>query len=256
MNKPSRIPSPTTPRQPARESAKPHPPVMQTKLATQQAKTIQPKPKATPAAPPVYRPQPVPKCLQPKMSNAPAPSSSRTSPAHRSQLGPKVLQTKMVHGKGNANKLVLQLAEEKKPKKQALISNYFGGPGPKKFLEDDPDLEMLVIPESIEITGEAPTYVARDQDGRRKLGELELYQDNNGRYWINNINVNQWARGKGVALKLLQKAIANHGTIYASNQDASQDTASDTRHLTEAGYALVRACIKKRMNVVYRSPVT
>jgi len=161
--------------------------------------------------------------------------------------------------KGSANRSVLQLAEEEKrpPKKQALISSYFG-PGaaaPKQYLEDHPELHMAVDADAVVITGEAPTYLAKDQDGSRKLGELDLYEDNKGGYWINNINVVSWARRKGIAMKLIKKAIADHGKIYASTQDAADDTAEDTRHLTPDGYAFVRACVNKGLKVVYTFPV-
>lgn len=87
------------------------------------------------------------------------------------------------------------------------------------------------------------------------IGSLELlYDESNGTYWINHIEIDERTRRRGVATLLLQAAIDAHGTIYASLQAAEADTDVDTRHLTDEGNALVTRCMNRGMQIVKALP--
>jgi len=83
-----------------------------------------------------------------------------------------------------------------------------------------------------------------------EIGELELYEDEDDRNWVNHIEVNdQWQR-RGLGRQLIQAAIRIYGTIYFStqaNNEAVED--GDTRHLSFEGAALANSCVRNGLNV-------
>lgn len=100
-------------------------------------------------------------------------------------------------------------------------------------------------PDLFEVSGEDAEYSVTLKDGGAMAGELTLLWDEfHGVYWVNNIRVKSAYRRQGLATRLLKAACDEHGTIYFSLQDSSEDTDVDTRHLTPDGYALARAAEK------------
>lgn len=79
-----------------------------------------------------------------------------------------------------------------------------------------------------------------------RLGELTLYQDNNGDQWINHIVVEHQYQRMGVASRLIRRAIrdSHHRRIYASNSPHDPGGDGDTRHLSQEGAALVNGLIQ------------
>lgn len=77
-------------------------------------------------------------------------------------------------------------------------------------------------------------------------GRLELFQDPQGRQWINFIEVEQDFQRRGIGLSLLSHAVDKHGEIYAAvDMQASEETGEDdTRHLSEQGAALVSSAVR------------
>jgi hypothetical protein len=198
-------------------------------LARRQAQSPAiPRPQVTPTAlPPVYRPT----------NSGPPQLAPATAPAFRPLHASKAMG-------------VQRMKEEKQP----LITNFF--PFKKSDQKTNAyaprNSEPFAI-EDVEITcGGEGEYTA--MDGNRELGELTLYEDNKGRYWINNIAVKQIARRRGIAIKLIKKAIEDHGTIFASTQTAEDDDNTDTRHLTSEGSVFVLGCIKKGLKVKLAMP--
>lgn len=89
-----------------------------------------------------------------------------------------------------------------------------------------------------------------------RIGELDLYEDDNGRYWVNNVEVNdQWQR-RGYGRLLIREAADHYGaTIYFSkqtNQEARDN--DDTRHLSTEGAALANSCVSHGLNAELRHP--
>jgi GNAT superfamily N-acetyltransferase len=76
-----------------------------------------------------------------------------------------------------------------------------------------------------------------------QIGTLALYEDNNDDQWINHIVVLPQFQRMGVARRLVQRAIQEHGHIYASNSPHDPGGDDDTRHLSQEGAALVTGLI-------------
>ncbi|HEX5407262.1 MAG TPA: hypothetical protein VFX16_33730 [Pseudonocardiaceae bacterium] len=83
-----------------------------------------------------------------------------------------------------------------------------------------------------------------------QIGELDLYEDEDDRNWVNNIEIDaQWQR-RTLGRQLIQAAVNRYGTIYFSRQasyEAVED--DDTRHLSTEGAALAASCIRQGLNV-------
>ena len=79
-----------------------------------------------------------------------------------------------------------------------------------------------------------------------EVGSLELYEDSEGRYWLNNIDVKPDYQRKGIGLSLLNEAVNAYGEIYAAtnfSKDQEEEDA-DTRHLSQEGAALVNCALR------------
>lgn len=124
--------------------------------------------------------------------------------------------------------------------KQTLITNYIVGGTVGHTLEDNPPPEYVRTQLNIQANAGAD-YVARLPTAN--AGELSLYEDNQGDFWLNHIYVEPQARRCGVARRLMQQAINDHGHIYASNSHIDPGGEDDTRHLSVEGAALVAGLI-------------
>lgn len=120
-----------------------------------------------------------------------------------------------------------------------------GGGGPAKKAE--PEQQNFVI------EGDGHDYTARLLDGTR-VGSLTLYEDDDGQFWINNIDTEAAYRRRGIGTLLVIAALADHQDIYASTQRADHDDAEDTRHLEPDGRALVDALIAAGRRVHLQRP--
>lgn len=97
---------------------------------------------------------------------------------------------------------------------------------------------------AIEIRAEGPDFAANFRGER--AGTLELYQDESGREWINNIIVEERFQRRGIGLSLLNAAVQMHGEIYAATGMHRDDEVGDddTRHLSDEGLALVNSALR------------
>lgn len=140
-----------------------------------------------------------------------------------------------------------------KRKKQALITNYLTEDSPKKTtgltLDDNPPAKF--VKESIEISvdearlsysASLPGATGPDSGG---YGHLDLFDDDSGGLWINYVSVPESVQKMGIGSKLVEKAIEDHGAIFASTSERDSDDPSDTRHLSVEGATLVASLIKK-----------
>jgi hypothetical protein len=87
-----------------------------------------------------------------------------------------------------------------------------------------------------------------------QVGSLELFDDEDGS-WVNNIEVTAAWQRCNIGAALIAAAIAANGTIYFSEApyDNENDDA-DTRHCSVEGAALANSCIRKHMDVEWRTP--
>lgn len=134
---------------------------------------------------------------------------------------------------------------------QPLITNYFGQKTNQTFEESNYPYHFN--DEDVKIKGSDNTFSAIIK-GLGDVGELELYQDEKDRRWINQIHVDERAKRRGIGTALLAKALESHKVLYASIQSAEEDEGDDTRHLTDEGELLVNGCIKKGMNIIKGHP--
>ena len=108
-------------------------------------------------------------------------------------------------------------------------------------------------------TGEGGYYTAfaqlAGQNAWFQVGELVLFYDDDGA-WVNNIEVDESWRRRGIGTALIAKAIATEqDTIYFSNNpDDPDDDGEDTRHCSTEASALAEACIRKSMKVEWNTP--
>ncbi len=135
--------------------------------------------------------------------------------------------------------------------KQPLITNYFGQKTNQTF--EKSNYPYHFNDEDVKIKGSDNDFSASIK-GLGDVGELELYQDEKDRRWINQIHVEDRAKRRGIGAALLAKAIELHKVLYASIQSAEEDKGDDTRHLTDEGELLVNGCIKKGMNIIKGHP--
>ena len=168
------------------------------------------------------------------------------------RLGTSAAKRKTTSGEKTSEKtsektggLGTSAAKKRKTGEQLLITNWYGGERqdktPKGMTWEESGLPPFVDYDQIEITCSGGVVTAKSQG--IELGELDLYEDENGGRWINNIEVKPWARRKGVATMLVKKAIKEYGAIYASTQSSEDDTSKDTRHLEPDGQNLVEKLI-------------
>lgn len=77
-----------------------------------------------------------------------------------------------------------------------------------------------------------------------KCGELELYDDDKGRMWINRVSSTR--QRIGIGLSLLNYAVEVYDKIYAVVNLSRHDEVdgSDMRHLSEEGAALINSAIR------------
>jgi hypothetical protein len=75
------------------------------------------------------------------------------------------------------------------------------------------------------------------------VGELTLFEDDENRFWLNGIDVNEGQQGRGIGLSLLNAAREAHGVIYAA-LDLEPQFDPDVLHLTDDGFALVSSAIR------------
>lgn len=155
------------------------------------------------------------------------------------------------------------VANQPPVKKQARITNYFPPrgqqqPPPATFVSDEELAASMpvTVSDNIEITGEEGEFGAKDTETNQDVASLTLYWDDPDEiYWVNNIEVNEDYRRRGIASAMLKRACNEHGTVYFSTQTAEDDDAADTRHLTSDGYALARAaCNDARLNCEMAQP--
>lgn len=83
-----------------------------------------------------------------------------------------------------------------------------------------------------------------------KVGDLEIYRDEDDkeyRPWLNKIGVNEDMRNRGIGKKLVQAAVDQFGSVYASRapKGMHNDQMGDTRWLSIDGARLVESCVKK-----------
>ncbi|MFT6674412.1 MAG: hypothetical protein ACJAVM_000583 [Sulfitobacter sp.] len=132
-------------------------------------------------------------------------------------------------------------------KEQLLITNWFDPQHPlatqRSTLNSDPPAGYLRKSTVVTSNGRGE-FTAKAQGIVGDVGNLSLYEDHEGGNWINNISVMATARTCGVATKMYLAAKKEFGEVYASTQIAENDTEGDTRHLTNAGRALVTALIR------------
>lgn len=97
---------------------------------------------------------------------------------------------------------------------------------------------------NIAIVMEGPYFVAYYQGER--AGELELYEDGQGRQWLNNIEVNAGFQRRGIGLSLLNAAVLHHEEVYAATgmEAYEEENGDDTRHLSPEGVALVNSALR------------
>lgn len=127
-------------------------------------------------------------------------------------------------------------------KKQTRIDYYFGN-SPDRFVKDGVWSKQFV--QTAKTIGSEFEYKAiLEHVG--EIGDLTLYEDNQGGIWLNNIEVHDKAQRCGIATRLVLAAIQEHGRIYASrsHQDGHGGQ-HDTRRLTEEGAALVNYLIQR-----------
>ncbi len=111
--------------------------------------------------------------------------------------------------------------------------------------EDLPNIrygpDQLVVEES---GGDFYGYLEGEQ-----VSSLELYEDGDGRFWINNVKTNSKYQGQGIGTEMVRQAVLHYGAIFASKgskYDHENDD-SDTRYLTQEGATLVNSCIRKEV---------
>lgn len=78
-----------------------------------------------------------------------------------------------------------------------------------------------------------------------EAGELSLFEDYEGRLWLNNVSSNN--QRIGIGLSLLKEAVEHHGVIYAATdgfQKFQEVNDDDTRHLSIEGAALVNSAVR------------
>lgn len=206
--------------------------------------------------PPVYRPA-LPAAMGPPPIYKPI---NATQP--KMLTPPKIVPQKRIGGPLVAHRHAPQPGAIQRMQ-QPLISNYI----PRRVYVSDrrrlyqwrttsgfADLNAAPIdPENVSFN-RINDFEYEAKDGNRVVGELVLYEDNQGTFWINFVQVPQYAQRKGIASRLLQMAIDDHGTIYASLQGPDEDDENDTRHLSPDGDALVRGCRNKGMRVTMAMP--
>ncbi|MCB2134982.1 MAG: hypothetical protein KDE08_03400 [Rhodobacteraceae bacterium] len=134
--------------------------------------------------------------------------------------------------------------------RQTLITNWFDPAhgiarlntpiANPRTLEANPPAAYVRRHMRITADDDQTNYVCRIPHAHANLGELELYTDNNSAVWINNIQVIAGARRNGVARRLVERAIADHGQVYASN---SPHDDHGTRELSADGFGLVMGLI-------------
>lgn len=148
------------------------------------------------------------------------------------------------------------IVKSKKRKRQSSILNYVHvnnqPPGPKQYVDED----LITGPVSeLIFSGDGVEYSATEQSGKI-VAELTLFWDDRSHtYWVNNIEVNQAYRRKGVATGMLKLACEEHGTIYFSTQQVGEDTALDTRSMSlEAGALARRAVNHPDLKIIVTHP--
>ncbi|MFU2878317.1 hypothetical protein ACM7M8_02225 [Pseudomonas aeruginosa] len=144
--------------------------------------------------------------------------------------------------------------------RQPLITNYiiigkdkFGNPiymTNNAYLDESVNsvtgcMSREYIRENVKIEGDDMDYYA-ELPGVGRIGEFQLYKDNNGLVWINFMDVVSGARRSGVATKMYLAAKEVHAQIYASRSGKDAELGEDdTRHLSSEGAAFVNALIEK-----------
>ncbi len=83
-----------------------------------------------------------------------------------------------------------------------------------------------------------------------KVGNLDIMSDDNGLNWLNGIEVNISHRRKGIATKLIKRAIKEYGAVYVSTASQTQhdDNNDDSaRYLCDDGADLVNKLIERKV---------
>jgi hypothetical protein len=104
-----------------------------------------------------------------------------------------------------------------KKRRQARITYYFGTrdqappvPSGFQFLSEQKEAasKPVTVPDNIEITGEKIEFGARDTDLDCDVAELTLFKDRtDNTYWVNNIQVEEDYRWRGIAIAMLKRAL-------------------------------------------------
>lgn len=84
----------------------------------------------------------------------------------------------------------------------------------------------------------------------KKVGNLDIYTDDNGLNWLNGIEVNIKYRRKGIATKMIKRAIKEFGEVYISTASQTQHNDNNdftARYLCDDGADLVNKLIERKI---------
>lgn len=80
--------------------------------------------------------------------------------------------------------------------------------------------------------------------GDVRVAEFEYRCDDAGRVWLANASTRtDWQR-QGIGQRMIAAAVDYYGAVWASTAGAMEESVDDTRHLSEAGAALVTSCVR------------
>lgn len=81
----------------------------------------------------------------------------------------------------------------------------------------------------------------------KQIGKMEVYDtDEDGKMWLNSIDIDKSYHSKGIGTKLIEYYIDNYGEIYfaAGMQNFQEINDGDTRHLSCEGAKLMNSLLR------------
>lgn len=83
-----------------------------------------------------------------------------------------------------------------------------------------------------------------------KIGNLDIYIDDEGLNWLDGIEVKKENRRKGIATKLIKRAIKEYGEIFISTASQTQHNENNdntARYLCNDGAELVNKLLERKV---------